>query len=207
MTVLGERVLFVYAAAVEAGPLASHADAVAIGVGKTSAAMRLTAALIERRPSAVIAFGIAGCYPASGLAVGQLCLPIEDRFADEGVATAEGFVSLADLQLGEVGPFAADAGLVERLSAALGSPRRISAATVSTCSGTDAHARMLEDWTRAHVETMEGAAIALVCRHHGVPWAAVRCISNRTGDRARGGWDVAGSTAILQTAMAPLLPA
>jgi futalosine hydrolase len=42
----------------------------------------------------------------------------------------------------------------------------------------------------ADIETMEGAAVAYVCRQLELPLLHLRAISNWTGDRGRGEWNV-----------------
>lgn len=202
------RVLFPYAAAAEAGPLVADPRTLAMGVGKAAAAVALTRALSEEPADLVIAFGVAGAYSERGAPeIGGLCIVTHDGFADEGVATPEGFRSIGALGLGRDDPFAADGPLCERLAQALGGVPKVRGATVSTCSGTDARARELAERSGAAIETMEGAAIGLVCQRLGVRWAQVRCISNRTGDRDRGGWDLPLATRTLQRAVRRLLDA
>lgn len=198
--------LLACAAAVEGRGL-SLAPVVTLGVGKAAAAAAITAAIVERRPRWVLLFGVCGAYPPGhvsedGLDVGRVCVVGEEWLADEGVETEAGFVSIAALGLGSVGPFAADPGRTREAAAILGAPI-VRGATVSACSGTDAASRTIAGRTRAVVESMEGAAVAVACAQLGVPWVQVRCVSNRTGDRARGGWDlpraVAGAQAAVHT--------
>lgn len=197
-------VLWVYAAPVEAGALGDREDALALGVGKTAAAVSLVGRLAVDPPAAVIAFGFAGAYPG-GPEVGSVVVVGSDALVDEGVQTPDGFSSLADLGLPATLTVPADPGLTARLAGVLGVPV-VSGATVSTCSGTDAlsAARAVAG---AAVETMEGAAIGLACARFSVPWACVRAISNRTGDRDRAGWDVAGAAKVVQAAVGRLIAA
>ena len=65
-----------------------------------------------------------------------------------------------------------------------------SGATVSTCSGVDLLSRQLHERTHADVETMEGAAVAAICRRCEVPLLHLRAISNWTGDRERSDWNL-----------------
>ena len=159
------------------------------GVGKTAMATALTRALCEQTPTLVAGYGVAGTYPGSTLHIGDVCLVADDQLADEGVAAEDGFHPLPALDLGEVGPFPADAAHTRAYADALGVPV-VRAATVSTCSATDDRAAAVAARTGAAIETMEGAAIALVCRTFSVPWIQIRAISNRTGHRARAGWDL-----------------
>ncbi|PRQ02812.1 Futalosine hydrolase [Enhygromyxa salina] len=185
-------------------------DALELGVGKVAAAMKLSAALARDRPDALVLFGVCGAYPARHLRRGlralgvlDLCVVASEVMADEGVATPEGFLDLAGLGLGERGPIHADRELSERIAAALGCPQA-PGATVSTGAGTDALSEAYAARSGAVVETMEGGAVATVCRRFGVPFAQLRVVSNRTGDRSEGGWDLDGALVELRQALARL---
>ena len=200
--------LLVHAAPVEGALVAArHAATLETGVGKTAMAARLTETVLVARPDAVLLFGVCGAYPARhlerdrvGCRVGDLCVIRSDRFVDEGVETEPGFRSIDDLSLGSSGPWHADPALVEALVRALGA-RLVDAATVSTCSGSERLS--LERASRApvEVESMEGAAAAFVCERHRIPFAQLRCVSNLTGDRERGQWDLEGAVARLASAV------
>lgn len=198
--------LYVYAFGREGQPWAGDPRTQVLGVGKVAATLALTRRVLAQRPAAVVAFGVAGAYPG-GPAIGQACWVTEDWLADEGVETPGGFLSLERLRLGARGPFAADASLTAALDARLGGGLpRVVGATVSTCSGTDARAAMNQAaCPGVLVESMEGAAVGAVCTALGIPWAQLRVISNRTGDRDRGGWDLPGALARLHEAVGRLL--
>lgn len=194
------RPSIVCAAAIEGGTLA---DAV-IGVGKAAAAMHTTRLLLRERPAWVLLIGVCGAYPDSGLDVGALCLVGEDLLADEGVALpGGGFLGLEAMGLGEVGPFLADPLRTRALAESLAVPV-VRGATVSTCSGDDERSRALAARSAAQVETMEGAAVLQVCRALDVPVVQLRCVSNRTGDRERAGWDLRAAIERLQAAVRSL---
>lgn len=187
--------LWVHAAPLEGESVAWGPRARAcIGVGKTAAAIGLGRALAKGDVSSVVAIGVAGAHRSvpggvAMLGVGARCLVGSDVLADEGVRHPDGFTDLVGLGLGTIGPWAADTALVALANAVLAAPI-VPAATVSTCSGTDALA--LETSTRAGaaIETMEGAAIAAVCAAYDVPWLQLRVVSNMTGDRDRADWDL-----------------
>jgi futalosine hydrolase len=201
------RPLYVYAAPREGQPWAGDPRTLALGVGKVAATLALARRVLEARPEAVVLFGVAGAYPG-GPGVGEVCLITEDWLADEGVQTPSGFLSLDDLGLGARGPWRADAALTDMLDARLGGGlSRVVGATVSTCSGTDALAAARKAaCPSAAVESMEGAAVGTVCTALGIPWAQLRVISNRTGDRDRAGWDLQTALVRLHEAVARLLP-
>ena len=119
----------------------------------------------------------------------KVCVVGSEHFGDEGVETPDGFWDLSRLQLGEVGPFPANGRVAAAAAEQLGAPI-VSGVTVSSCSGTEAASRRMFERCCADVETMEGAAVALVCRRRELPLLQVRGISNWTGDRDRGGWDL-----------------
>ena len=183
-----DRPCIVCAAAIESGGLA---DAI-VGVGKAAAAMHTTRLLLARRPAWLLVIGVCGAYAGSGLEVGALCVVGEDGLADEGVVVTGGFRGLAELGLADTGPFAADRVRTAAVAGRLGVPV-VRGATVSSCSGSDELAAALARRSGAQVETMEGAALLLVGRELGVPVVQLRCVSNRCGERARGGWDLRGA--------------
>lgn len=200
--------LYVYAAPKEGQPWAGDPHMLALGVGKVAAALALTRRVLAQRPAAVVLFGVAGAHPG-GPPIGRACLVREDWLADEGVATPAGFLSLEQLGLGTRGPFATDVALTDELDARLGGGLpRVVGATVSTCSGTDALAAASQAaCPGVAVESMEGAAVGAVCAALAIPWAQLRVVSNRTGDRDRAGWDLPGALARLHEVVARLLPA
>lgn len=190
--------------------LAARVGRVAVlGVGKVPAAVRLAAEL-RRDVERVLLFGVCGAYPAPltaarpVLEVLDLCVVGDSLLADEGVATDDGFVGLEGLGLGSTGPWAADGELSQAVASALAAPI-VRAATVSSCSGTDAAAAAVAARSGAHVETMESAACAFVCRSSGVPFVEVRCVGNRTGRRAAGGFALDEASAKAQQAVIDLL--
>ncbi|MBK8095822.1 MAG: futalosine hydrolase [Planctomycetes bacterium] len=198
----------VCAAPVEAAGLEDLGVLVA-GVGKVAFAVGLTRRLLQQPPHGVLLFGVAGAYPArhrpgTSLGVGDLCVVASDRLADEGVVTTTGFTDLAAMGLGESGPFAMAVAESAWLAARLRVPLVVGA-TVSTCSGTEMASATIAARAVAEVESMEGAAAAFVCARAGVPLVQLRAISNLTGDRDRGGWDLRGAVAKVQAAVRLLL--
>lgn len=170
------------------------------GVGKIAAAVACTEALIEFRPPLVVNFGVAGAYPG-GPEVGALCMVAREFLADEGVEQEDGFRSMKALKLGEIGPFLADDGATRAVAQRLGGIPVVDGATVSSCSATDARSSEVAARTGAAVESMEGAAVAMAASACGVPWVQLRAVSNRTGDRAKAGWDLDRACAALHDAV------
>lgn len=165
---------------------------VVTGVGKANAAGAVAKALTGRY-SGVLSLGIAGSLPvARGLEVGQVVLAEACHLADEGLATADGFLTQSELGfpacegLGEC--FPTDAVWRDALAplATMVGP----CATVSTCSGTDTRAIEIARRTGALCEDMESAAVALAAHRLGLPFACLRVISNHAGNRDRQAWNL-----------------
>lgn len=179
--------------------------ALVLGVGKVAAAATLYAhlrALANERPvRGVLLYGVAGAYPERHrrtpppVAPGGLCVVASDQLADEGVLTETGFVDFGAPAFGrtqalvDTGPFPSNPRMAADAAARLGVPL-VRGATVSTCSGADGLSQQLHERTHADIETMEGAAVAAICRRCEVPLLHLRAISNWTGDRARGAWNL-----------------
>jgi len=183
------RILWAYAHPKEAQGL-ELSESVQLGVGKVEATLALTRRLCAGLPDVVVNFGVAGAFPGAGLEVGDVCLVTQESFADEGLVTEGGFEDLAQLKLADRVEWSADAVWAKRVADLLDEVPAVRGTTVSTISGTDGLAQAYADRVQPAVETMEGAAVARVCDAFGVPWVQLRSISNRVGDRARGGWDI-----------------
>lgn len=202
--------LVAYAAGVEGARIGPRFGGVETGVGKAAMACALTEAVRARRPPAVLLVGVCGAFPAShrggaGPALLDLCLVAEEVFADEGVATPDGFLPLSTFGMSPGGPFPADPTWLAWARAALPEARVVRGATVSVCSGRDDLSREVAARTAADVETMEGAAAALVCARVGVPLIQLRCVSNATGDRAAASFAIEEAAARVQDAALRLL--
>lgn len=198
------------------------------GVGKVNAAVAAAKLADPARFSAVINLGIAGALPSreSGrapLAIGQVVVADACVYADEGVGTGDGFITLEQLGFPIRGASSADAAecfdgdrlipdpdLTGRCARAIGASLpcvRGTIATVSCCSGADHLAASVAERTGAVVEAMEGAAIAhALARVHGraMPFCEVRVVSNTTGDRQRQVWDIRSALATLSGVAAAL---
>ncbi len=190
-----------------------------LGVGKVAATAGLYSLLVGLEPRqpvrAVLLCGIAGACPErhrstrAPVRPGSVCVVGSDELADEGVATPGGFLGAGapvfgnGQRLTDTGPFPANPRIAQDAAQRLGVPI-VRGATVSTCSGVDALSRSVHERCGADVETMEGAAVAYVCRMREVPLLHVRAISNWTGDRPRGEWNLGAAVEVMQMALARL---
>jgi futalosine hydrolase len=77
--------------------------------------------------------------------------------------------------------------------------------TLSTCTGTAARARQLEERYHGLCENMEGAAVAQIAVLHSIPWLEVRGISNIVEDRDLKAWDIPKAAGAAQQALLQIL--
>ena len=158
-------------------------------IGKVAAATTATA-LIERFQVRQIVFtGVAGGL-GPGVNVGDVV--VADSFLQHDLDASPIFPKY-EVPLYGASRFVADAALTQRLAQA--AARALPGVPVHrglVISGdrfvsTTAEARALQAaLPDALAVEMEGAAIAQVCRDYGVPFAAVRTVSDRADDAAHG---------------------
>ncbi len=170
------------------------------GVGPVNAAFALTRFLAEHREAgAVVACGVGGAYPGSGLEPGDVVCAESETYGDLGADSLAGFLDMRALGFPVI---AGEPPLFNRLPVDLfPAARRVPFVTCATCTGTDARAAELAARTGGAVESMEGAAVVHVARLMGVPVGEVRGISNLAGDRDRSRWRVGAAAAAARAAL------
>jgi len=174
-----------------------------LGVGKVRTAAGLTQALAAHRPAAVLQVGVGGAYLGSFLSVGLAMLAEVELELDLGVATGAGWADLASLGVPllpsagretAAGGFetATHAGLTGALARLTGLPRGRFATLDAITADVETGAALQRHFDVA-IESMEGAAAAVVTARLEVPFAELRAVSNLVGERDRGRWDLAGA--------------
>jgi futalosine hydrolase len=172
------------------------------GIGKINAATATTALIERHHPRLVINTGCAGAFLESGLSIGDLAVASEEFLGDEGVLTSSGwqdlrFMSIPSLVHGNrlyhntipLSKHAAEKAmqLADYYGVKLVRGRFI---TVSTCSGTRLRGEELFRRFHGICESMEGAAVAQVCRRYGIDCLEIRGISNHVDERDMKTWDI-----------------
>ncbi len=169
------------------------------GVGPVNAAHAVTLFLAHERPSAIVACGVGGAYPNSGLQVLDVVCAQTECYGDLGATSPSGFLDMQALGFPVVD---VEVPLYNTLPMQVFPvSRRAAFVTMSSCTGTDAAACDTETRTRGAVETMEGAAIAHVAHLHTVPAGEVRGISNMVGNRDISAWRLADAARAAQEAL------
>ena len=127
------------------------------GIGPVEAAISVTAALLDRRPDAVLHVGIAGARAIEPLSV---VLGSEAIYCD-----IEARIPVVD----RVSP---DAALFARVHAALPAAHVLPIGTSAAVGGASG----------CEVEAMEGFGVLRACATAGVPAVELRIVSNRFGE-------------------------
>ena len=150
-----------------------------VGIPTALAQALLTAGRL--RPARILNIGIAGAYPGSGLAIGDIVIGTSEVYGDVGFELPEepGFRHIGESPWGAfyrepltLTPFPEFAGVREGRGC-----------TVNACTGTEATGRLRERLFEAAFETMEGAAVAQAGTVLGIPVGEIRAISNIASDR------------------------
>lgn len=169
-----------------AGAAASRIIAVT-GVGIPMTLARLAPLIASHRPSLIVNVGIAGAYPGSGLAVGDLVAGESEVFGDLGMELPgpEAFQPLggmpwADPEYREPLPLTLAPFRLPRTDPLLRAGR---GCTVNACAGRRETGERRRRLFGADFESMEGAAAALAGRLAGIPVAEARAISNIAAER------------------------
>ena len=205
------RLLVVTAVSAEADAISAglglghdRVTAVAGGVGPPAAAASTARALVlaaERGTpyTAVISAGIAGGF-AERVDVGATVLATATVAADLGAETADGFLSIDELDFGQ-STMECDIELLSALRETFPDAVVGAVLTVSTVTGTAEREVVLrERHPDAVAEAMEGFGVATAAHEAGVAFVELRTISNSIGPRNRAAWRIAEALAALQRA-------
>ncbi len=151
------------------------------GVGIPHALERMLLVAGRERPAGILNIGIAGAYPNSGLAIGDVVMAESEVYGDVGLELPEapGFQPLRETPFG--GAYREPSILVQFPFVA--GTRMARGCTVNACTGTDATGLLREQLFDAHFETMEGAAVAQAGQSLGIDVCEVRAISNIAAER------------------------
>ena len=146
------------------------------GVGIPLALARTLEALGRMRPARVLNIGIAGAYPGSGLAIGDVVMGASEVYGDVGFELPQppGFRFIGEA---EWGTFYREPLRLSQFAAFADFPVR-PGCTVNSCTGTEETGLLREKLFGAAFETMEGAAVAQAGVILGIPVCEIRAISN-----------------------------
>lgn len=164
------------------------------GVGSIATAWAMSAWISSNeKPDLAINAGIAGSYREK-ISVGEVVVPVSDCFADAGVETKEGFLTLAEAGFQDPdrfpfrkGRMVSENSFVTKLTAKL---RPVNAITLNTATGSQSTIEKLVSKYNPDIETMEGASFFYICSRAGIPFLGIRSISNKVEPRDRSKWNI-----------------
>ncbi len=164
------------------------------GVGSVSTVWALKEWLCKNSaPDLIINTGIAGSF-RDDIVPGDVVMPVTDCFADLGIETEAGFLTIFESELADPEAFPFSKGILRSgnrfVTKASDLVRPVNAATVNTVSGTQSTIEKLRNTFNPDIETMEGAAFFYICAREKVPFMALRAISNRIEIRDRSKWNI-----------------
>jgi len=156
-------------------------DSFLTGVG-VPVALAQTLLIVGRlRPARILNIGIAGAYPGSGLAIGDIIVGTSEVYGDVGFELPEEprFRHISESPWGA--PYQEPVTLT--VFPEFAGAREGRGCTVNACTGTEATGRLRERLFGAAFETMEGAAVAYAAYRLFTPVCEIRAISNIASDR------------------------
>jgi futalosine hydrolase len=169
-------------------------DILVTGVGTVATAWALTKMISSgSRPGLAIDIGIAGTF-RDDIPVGSVVMPVSDCFADAGIDTGKGFLTLSEAGLQDPDKFPFRKGKLiaenEFVTKAAEIIESVNAITVSTATGSEEIINKLYGKYNPDIETMEGAAFFYVCAMEKIPFLALRAVSNKVEPRNRDNWNI-----------------
>lgn len=156
------------------------------GVGQTEAAVNTMKLIDGFRPSVVILAGIAGAYPGSGLATGDVVLVASETDADTGSFSGGSFE-----------PKFSKTILCNCLPKEYPLPA-VASNTVSSAANPYVNTEGVQ------IENMEGSAFFRACEASGVPFVEIRAVSNAVGEPFEQ-WDIPLATRRLSAELKKLI--
>lgn len=179
------------------------------GVGGAAVSWGLQKMIASGAPPAlVIGAGIAGSYTET-LPTGTVVTTLSDCFADMGVDDNGRFTSLFGAGLADPDKPPFTGGRIpctgRWFDLAAGLLPAVAGATVNMASGSQPVIERIRKSWNPGIETMEGAWLAYTCTMAGIPWIAVRAVSNMVEPRNLKNWDIPVALRNLEEKMTLLL--
>ena len=153
------------------------------GVGMVATAFALGNEFAKFQFDLALNVGVAGSFYRN-IKIGQLVDVREDILSELGAEDDEEFISLEQLELGEVEFKASENNFIKE------DFRKVTSITVNTVHGNEESIEEIRDRINPTIETMEGAAFFYACEEANIPAIQVRAISNYVEKRNRGNWNM-----------------
>lgn len=184
----------------------SKTSVLVTGVGLTAATYKLTKEVLKAKPTLVVQAGICGSFDES-LALGKTIVVANESIGDLGVVENGSFNSVFNLGFLATDEFPWNNGKLSNNNALLyetGLPV-VEGVTVNEITTDPERILFYKQQLKAHIETMEGAALHYVCLFENISFLQLRSVSNYVGERNKNRWALKESIAELNKELQRLL--
>ena len=153
------------------------------GVGMVATAYALGNEFAKNSYDLALNVGVAGSFYRN-IKIGQLVEVREDILSELGAEDDEEFISLDQLELGEVEFRASEKHQIKE------DLRKVTAITVNKVHGNEESIEEIRERVNPTIESMEGAAFFYACEEANVAALQVRSISNYVEKRNKENWNM-----------------
>lgn len=182
-------------------------DILITGIGMTATSYSLTRQLKLRPPDLVIQAGVGGSFDKK-YPPGKVVAVNSDRIADEGVLAGNRLITVNELGLREMDKHPYQKGWLQNPHENLlhaSSLEAVPGISVNLVSTQKKMIRLFRKKFAPLVESMEGAALHLVCLSENVPFIQLRAISNYVGEGNKKKWKLKKAIRALNRQLIALL--
>ena len=158
----------------------TNSDILITGVGMVNTTFMLTKALSSNSYDLVINMGIAGSFCKS-INIGDVVEVTQDIFSDMGAESTDQFLSPHEIDLD------LDVSFQSVQQTKL---KAVKAITVNTIHGNNSSIENIKNRLNPDIESMEGAAVMMVCQQFETKCVQFRGISNFIEERNKENWNI-----------------
>ena len=158
----------------------TNSDILITGAGMVNTTFMLTKALSSNSYDLVINMGIAGSFCKS-INIGDVVEVTQDIFSEMGAESANQFLSPHDIDLD------LDVSFQSVQQTKL---KAVQAITVNTIHGNNLSIQNIKQRLNPDIESMEGAAVMMVCQQFEIKCVQFRGISNLVEERNKENWNI-----------------
>ena len=158
----------------------TNSDILITGVGMVNTTFMLTKALSSNSYDLVINMGIAGSFCKS-INIGDVVEVTQDIFSDMGAESTDQFLSPHEIDLD------LDVSFQSVQQTKL---KAVQAITVNTIHGNNSSIENIKNRLNPDIESMEGAAVMMVCKQFETKCVQFRGISNFIEERNKENWNI-----------------
>jgi futalosine hydrolase len=163
------------------------------GAGMVDTTLNLTKHLSKNTYDLVVNIGIAGSFN-NLLMIGDVVEVVEDNFSEIGFEDGESFSEFTDFEVANTFRVEGRTNL-----------KQVKAITVNTVHGNENSITEIVNRFKPDLESMEGAAVFVVCKEFNIPCVQIRSISNKVEKRNKENWNIPLAIQNLNTTVAKII--